>query len=633
MIPKLLERRLTDPEPSTVRACREQTAAFRWAHLYESVEGKIDGAMRIDGSEPPTRKRRKTPGKIQTSNLESVTERNLPFPVLHSLIMWLRSLQDFPEHRLLHLRCNSGISTAVIWGHYILGFTVAVDINGVEVRFGDGNANIHIEESDVGHAGASLMDPADSNQLLFELANDDNNPTISSEHREEAFGFGLKVLQYAGVAEEDVQDCIYWLIARSFSIGNLSSDPSLSHHDANNTEIRTEQLKWAQNFHRARYPSQDRLLMASRFLFALDHIDPEILEGLMQKPLKKALESKIKSCIMIALLVSFARIHEGDLDHCRNMPLSLGVYQKIQKKEHCTSFLEIQSKERLFKAYEMTNDVDLINSFEFLARLLLGNVYSDQYVAPAALVSAWGWSIFFNSIDAMDPADVSVTAVRVLQGVPCRGGRRKARIVDGPTEVQMSSTQGEIVMEKPPAAYFPGVSTAQMDRVSVGQISDAFQFSRIFKWKSFGVSEKTHKLGFRAMQEACTKGYSLRPCEHEDYTPDFMTWIDHRVGHLQSSNSGKIGISTELSMKWPRSKNGQYDKDGAERVFGNDHQLTKHLWFYVTDNPAARWLQLDDLYNSCDNLYWYFVRGPQTCLKCATENSGLNNFAPTLVLL
>ena len=548
--------------------------------------------------------------------------------------MWLQSLQDLPEHRLLHLRCNSGISTAVVWCHSVLGLTVAVNCQGTEVRFGDGDANVLIEESDAEYAGASLMDPADPHQPLFELANEENNPTVSHELREEAFGFGLKVLRYAGIADVDVADCVCWIIGRSFSMESQFLNSNFSAHEGNSTSTSVELLEWAQDFHRVKYPTQDRLLQASRFLFASDHVDLEAIHATMHVPLKKGLGSKVNWPIIIAVLVSFARIHEGDLEHCRHMLLSVSEYQRIHKTEHCIKFLELASKEELFSAYERDVEFDVTSSFELLGRLLLGHNYSKQYVQPAVLLSAWGWSVFFSSIDAVDPADVSVTTVRVLRGVPSRRNRRKARIIDGPTEIQMSFTNGETLIKNPQVVYFPGVSTAQADKVSVGQNSDAFQFTRTFKWKSLGVSEKTHKLGFREMQELCTKANSLRPCEHEYYSQKYRSWIDERLGLVQSLRRRQESSPTQLSLKWPRLNGENFDAHGAERVFGNDDAKEKHLYFYVTNNPAARWLQLDDLYNSsAKGEFWVFVRRPGTCLKCATENVGLSSFARTLVLL
>ena len=124
----------------TVRACQQQTAAFRWALLYEAVEEKICKALanldshRSNGPGGPPSKRRKTDHPVPEYPA-SVKYRSLPFNVLQGLLMWLQSLQSFPEHRLLHLRCNTGISTVVVWCHHILGLNLMINIHGIEIHF------------------------------------------------------------------------------------------------------------------------------------------------------------------------------------------------------------------------------------------------------------------------------------------------------------------------------------------------------------------------------------------------------------------------------------------------------------------------------------------------------------------
>ena len=124
----------------TLRACQQQTAAFRWALLHEATEQKIDSALASPDSH--SRKRRKTEDPVTTCrDFEEADEpdksRALPIPVLQGLFMWLQSLQSFPEHRLLHLRCNTGISTVVVWCHHILGLSVMINLWASKIRFGD----------------------------------------------------------------------------------------------------------------------------------------------------------------------------------------------------------------------------------------------------------------------------------------------------------------------------------------------------------------------------------------------------------------------------------------------------------------------------------------------------------------
>ena len=130
----------------TIKAWQQQTAAFHWSFVYEDIEQKILSAVR-------------SAGEASHFKATDLLERSLPFPVLQSFLMWLTTLQSLPEHRLLHVRCSSGISTAVIWCHYILGLNVLVRVEGVNIEFGNGAANIIIVSvSSLLDARVSLLD-------------------------------------------------------------------------------------------------------------------------------------------------------------------------------------------------------------------------------------------------------------------------------------------------------------------------------------------------------------------------------------------------------------------------------------------------------------------------------------------
>jgi len=166
----------------------------------------------------------------------------------------------------------------------------------------------------------------------------------------------------------------------------------------------------------------------------------------------------------------------------------------------------------------------------------------------------------------------------------------------------------------------------------VGNISDAFQVTQVFNWKSIGETEteKSHKLGFREMQDLAVGARMLKPCNcgNESDPPDTSAWIDER---LQLSKVSKVWTGPETmapsyTSEWPKTNDGKYEL--PERVFkiletiSGEVVPNKRLWFYVTDNPAARWLQLDDLLNSCEERKCsIYIRGRHTCLKCAFDNT------------
>ena len=98
----------------TIRACQQQTAFFGWSSLYNAVEHKIQRTLATAKERSvgdPEMKRISASWRMGTKCIEN---KSLPFPVFQSLMMWLQSLQSFPEHRLLHVRCDKGISTVVV---------------------------------------------------------------------------------------------------------------------------------------------------------------------------------------------------------------------------------------------------------------------------------------------------------------------------------------------------------------------------------------------------------------------------------------------------------------------------------------------------------------------------------------
>ena len=562
----------------TIRACQQQTAAFRWAPLFEDVEWKIEKELLRDDTQEPQstshKPKRRRVTHVSSRNLSSVTVRALPFPALQSLIMWLQSLQSFPEHRLLHLRCDRGISTAVVWCHHVLGLTVSVNIQGAEITFGQGNSNIVIEECFSQSSGASLMDPADPNEPLFSLANDENHPSGSYERRAEAFGFGLKVLKNALGDTSDVEYCIHWIISHSIPI---------------TTAEKLQDVMDPQS-------QLQRLLRAAQFLFSTGYIDMTLVSSLSDKPFKDKLSSKVSEFTLVAILIAFARVEDDDLERGRQLPLSLTEYERIRKSQHGINSIDYLKQQVKPGGGRFEFSVNVLDAFSILSRLLLGHMYTEEYV-HALLISAWGWSIFFDCIDINDPADVSIDKIRVLNGVPTRRGLRRTRIIDGPAGSQKLPSAVEIRVGNSQFRLFPGISTARKGRILVGYHSDAFQVTQSLIWKSFGKEEYTHRLAFRERLDQCVHyTYVLKPCDCVKEEPeDLLAWIDER---LELGNDKRLSTRSKPDgqfyvPKWPKMSDQKYNL--PERAF-ELHQKddnVRGLWFYLSDEtPSARWFLL-----------------------------------------
>ena len=564
----------------TLRACQQQTAAFRWTLLYEAAEEKL--AKAFDSSRTKTE---------EYSERRLDESRSLPIPVLQGLLMWLQPLQSFPEHRLLHLRCDTGISTIVVWCHHILGLSLMIKIYGTEICFGDAPYNIVLEESHNQQTGVSLMDPLDPHEPLFTLQNDQDSMGISHERRAEAYGYGIKLLRSEGIAEDDWKRCGQKVISHAV-------------HVCEDFNARMKRSGIHLKYH-ANYPSRARLLTAGRFVFAFDENLPILakkttnkLEGMPTREQDRIFDG------LLAIIITFARVFEDDLTGLKEVPLTLDALDVL-------SYNGVDWPE--YKYFS------LLQSFEVLSLLLIGrHIYNIDYVKHAVLVSAWGWSVFLDSLDAVDPFDVSINTMRVRHGVPSRQGLRRNRIIDGP---QTSPAITEAVMFNADAVDIAqGASTAEKGVSLVGYHSDAFQVTQEYTLNQDRTSKCRY--GFRKMIESSIKSRRLPSCKCDKPQRETSASTSHNVISSERTLSSIDNVLKEnngLRIQW----SSQYSN--LERIF----TTTKHhqrFFIYVSDNPAARWLELqvlDDISpRDADSMGYHreiVLRGQNTCVKCAVQ--------------
>ena len=314
-------------------------------------------------------------------------------------------------------------------------------------------SNVLIEESTSVQAGASLLDAADQNEPLFSLSRTEEDPLLDFEARAEAFGYGMVVLKQSINNTKDLRFCSYCIIGRGLQLlreWNGSNEPP-SRSDRGLLE--------------------QRIFQAGKFLFALDYLDQELIETMGFKTARDVetdLGSPLSEPIwagLVATLVTFARIH--DLKTCMSMSLSIEPCRRPIYK-----FFELRAR------HVLESLPSLLDCFDHLSHLLLGHCYTEDYVGSAVLISGWGWSIFFDTFDAVDPANVSQDTMRVMPGVPSRRGLRKARILDGPMDLG-TSPNVNLAGEEVPNSFIPGISTAKRGPVLVGYLgTDGFRSYR-----------------------------------------------------------------------------------------------------------------------------------------------------------
>ena len=572
----------------TIRACREQTVAFSWAPIFEAVEWKLWRATQTVEEENSA---------LPTPN------RNLDFPVLQSFIMWINSLQSFPEHRMLHLRCRDGISTVVVWSHHILGLTVTVAQGKTQTQFGNGPSHIFIE-CYVDEPGACLMDPSAPYEPLFNLVNDLQDPPILQDPRCEAYGYGRRVLGAMQPKVSDVVSHSTKIIALCLNIARINRQTSLGRGSQ-------------------KCLSDEDIIRTSKFIFAMNSIEIHDIEPFTQSPGEPISDSQ-DSVALMCIIISLSRVHCNDLEECKNMPLAMNMkmlYDRLDKP----------------MGGPVVEVMCLTACFEMICCLALGHRYPLDYAKPAVLVSAWGWSVFLGGVDASDPTDPALMTIRVIHGVPSRRGTRRPRIIDGPT----SSLMCESIKLAPPFAHVQNVHdicTAKMRLPMVGFHSDAFQAVRVFDWNDGKGHCREARIGFRLMQEMCQASVLLPACPHDNIN-NFKAWLS-KSRNLQTLKL-KLDDGDDATIVEPPKAPSSYLamnltmlygslgtrlEDSSDMVFvaHKEHLATdKNSYtacYYTDPGPAARWLQLCTLCQGGPETWGIiFIRSDETCYACALE--------------
>ena len=594
----------------TIMACQQQTAAFHWSYVYEDIERKILSAVR---------------SASEQSHFKAVDilERSLPFPVLQSFLMWLKTLQSLPEHRLLHIRCNSGISTAVIWCHFILGLNVLVRVEGVSIEFGNGAANVVIVSiSSFLDAKVDLLDASCPDDPLYTLSTSTEDIIITSDIRADAYGFGMKILKLLLPDDELGQNLsARWIISQGCNL-----------------------LEWDRLMPYATHLPYVRkgILTAGAFLFAINQDDAELIRaqgrgGVM--PYDALTSLPRKSCdALVALLISFARI--PSLEDCARMPLSIDVFLRLQEEN--LGSLTCKEADRTYgepSIYVRDN----VPSYRLLSMLLLGRSYTKDYIWPSCLVSSRGWSIMLDAVDAKDPDHVQTETVRVLFGVPSRRGVTKRRILNGPTVMwaNMSGIESRQLVQSPHlVTLFPGESQVVDGRLLVGHEGQA----SISAIQTFLVQHSSPdqpggrlQLGLQEMHELCTRFRRLPPCKCAEITLT-LTSIAGNSTHITLPKI-EDEPSTELSFLWERKwpENASLADSDTQVLVARADNPHKNLprgidiWFFTRARTApARWAQLMGLCypgfkrDTVSDTYNHYRKDSECCLPCALRMICMN---------
>lgn len=620
----------------TLRVCKQETASFQWYFYYDMVEKRIESTLGDD--RPP--KRRKTGAKSQRSfnsgchDRPSIANRTLPFPVLQVLLLCLHSLQHFPEERLLNIESTSGITTVIVWCYYVLGLNVKLILEGQEIAFGEASTRVFVRESSSRESSASILLPQSQHEPLFSLTSSEGDPRIGPELRKKARGFGREVIKQLGVSGNLLDFYCDWVMQESLQVLQIRSKINRPFMPGEfNSNQRHGLAKWLSlelyDF------TEDKVARAGAFLLDLDQDRGRSVKPNYFTPLKKHL---LDLSGLVVLLLSLARVQPEDLESCGELPFSVQVQKQLKIDEPCLQSIANGDLQEVA--------LGLTKSFDILSRFLQGPSFAAESNQRTVLVSACGWSLYFDSINGVDPAEVFVSTIRVVRGVPVRDDERKTRIIDGPTELLFSPSKPVVLKNqwKRCVGIFPGVSIARRGRALVGYHEpDAFQATQMFEWQYQGSVNRQHLLGFRQMLDICMNFSRILPCNCDR---DALTLQDVAEIYINRKDlvereihslGGKV-LRTFYCLDG-RTIHTYSDHDAVTNLSESKHPLnecvfsaqtgskdrpTSEAWlFYVSKSPAARWMEICDLYPEVvaayDKKTRLLIRGPETCLNCAFE--------------
>ena len=621
----------------TLRVCKQETADFQWGSLFDAVEQRIDSTLLNDGPNKRRKNNIRSRGNNRTigSNSYCIRDRTLPFPVLQVLLLSLHTLQHFPDERILVVHCTSGISTIIVWCYHVLGLNVKLMFQGHDIYFGEDNPNVIVRESTSRESHASILHPNSQREPLFNLTSREGDPFIGPELRKKARGYGFEIIKQLGVCGKRLDDYSLWVRHQSLRILQLRTKHN-SHLNPGNTDPNEGHgwIKWSNP--EVYNMTEERLHFAYTFLFNLGQNDGkgDKADEIWKTPAKKHLPDL---AILVLLLLSLTRVEPEDLESCNDFSLSTQVQQQLKARPYI-QFIVDGTLQKVF--------LGLMESFDILSHFIHGPNFVEELNHRSVLESTCGWSLYFDSINYVDPVDVSRSTLRIVRGVPLRDGVRKTQIVDGPTDLRFSPSDFVILKNewKRCVEFFPGVSLASRGTAFVGQSQhDAFQVTQSFTWHYQRDKPRQHLLGFREMLEISLQFSQFLPCQCE------------RSSFNLADVAAKYIHNRDLDKCRPCSKDNDilrnlYCIEGSHvKTFSDQENLPKLLennellnecvfsahngskrqpwseaWlFHVSRNPAARWMELCDLYprafDACNKKPRLLLRGPETCFQCAFE--------------
>ena len=574
----------------TLRACREQTSGFMWELMFVAVETQL-----------------KDVGYIQ----KPYDSRRIPCYILQALLDAFTAVQYFPDERVIRVETWEGVVTIVVWAHHLLGLTVGVQRNGEIVRFGQGHEQVLIDcELRATMTDTTCIALLDATQEVhFSLTPDPaQEPTLEAACRHPALSFGDRILSFDVEDETIIRALAHRIVASCLMLVEEAIEQGQADKERHSDFLLI--------------PSRRRILDSGGLLFRDLDYDPAYFDTFLREPC--LLRADWKSCevteIMQSVLGAQYRGHNAIRKTFRRLCYVLLTFANVLDITACAG-LPLDTYSALAYPSEQIRLPTISQSFDNLARLLLGSQYDEEKVKKAALLSSWGWSIFFSSINSHDPSQL-LPEISIRHGVPCRFGERKEWILDSYSKAASQygnplgsegSSRCTIVAHPGDTVALRSLSRARGSKYFIDVSGSAFEVMIHLQCDADEQYEHDQyvslRVGFRRLQELWWGAFHLPECSHPAKLGDEAIVPD--------DTDCFSGLSVHQ------------DIPGAEL---ETHLASGNAWVHaglVAGNSSARWILLHtfrcwfsrsklkarDLKLGTDGAI--VLRGPKCCLACA----------------
>ena len=593
----------------------------------------------------------------------------MPRPVLRILLLSLHSLQHFPDERCLHVQCDEGTSTVIVWCYHILGLDVSLSYKDRNIAFGTGSPSVFLQQNQDEPCYATLLHPGNKDEPLFRLSPEMGQRELLLEPRKRTRGFGIEMIRQHYIGEHSAHHVALCAIHHALQSLEDQTEAKCQKLSSIPLSRKEDRLPHRSPTYETEMPgiAQNNIIHAAKMLFNLESVDEIVYSKRRDWSDLKVPEIRQLVSQLGALLLSLACVHTEDLQTCGDLPLLNDVWKGIKNNQ-----ISIPDFGKPKPGYG--RDFDVCEAFTFLSIFLEGPGSWDAKNRGRILTSACGWSLFFGAVSVVDPWDARMSTLRIVRGVPVRDGIRKERICDGPRSFTGPPLSGMINARDLCDTLAEGSRQIVRGPYLYGcRGSDTFEVTQTFHCNDRKAKgSRSYVLGFRQMVDLCSRFTLIPPCHCDGKSSGFQKAVEETMQDAAEVNNvdpkdyaWRDFLCYDDGQRYSFSKHGDLSehwrqhqdcnnfsffkrvvsgREGGDLVGGNPwygiHNVSGSFgleggvqtniissFFNVTENPAARWVQLWRLHELKEQREYYptatrlglFLRGRDACVQCAVE--------------